>query len=93
LDLLNKMNDTTTDGIRHQLSVFLSKTESERFRIGDELNEFGRSILIQSIREEYPLIHDSDLQIEIFHRIYSSYFSEDEMNRIILSLKEYLKTQ
>jgi hypothetical protein len=85
------MTDTTFEIAFKQLEIMLLKSESERFRIGDELNVFGRKILESSIRREYPGITEIDLKIEVFKKCYSSVYSPEELNRIILSIKAYWK--
>lgn len=87
------MTDTTSEIAAKQLEIMLLKSESERFRIGDELNAFGRKVLEGSIRKEYPGISEIDLRIEVFKRCYSSFYSPDELNRIILSIKDYWQGQ
>jgi hypothetical protein len=88
------MKDSTPDIVRKQLDIILSKSESDRFRLGDELNDFGRKVLEGSIRQEHPLISEIDLKTEVFKRCYASFFSPDELDRIILSMRAYfLKEQ
>ena len=87
------MTDTSPEIEKIQLEIMLSKSESERFRIGDELNAFGRKVLENSIRREFPGISEIDLKIELFRRCYVSYFSQDEIDRIVLSMKTYLQNE
>jgi hypothetical protein len=87
------MKDSLPETIKSQLEIMMSKSESERFRIGDEFNKFGRKILENSIRQEHPGIPDTDVKIEVFKRCYSSYFSPDELQRILLSMREYWSEQ
>ena len=86
------MNDTIPEISRMQLEIFLSKSDSERFRIGDEFNAFGRTIIEDSVRSENPGISEIDLKIEIFARCYRSYFALDEFRRILCSMREYLES-
>jgi len=83
------MTDTTRGISRIQFEIMLSKTETERFIIGDEIVLFGRRVVESSIRQKYPEISDTDLKIEVFKRCYSSFFSPDELQKIILSMKAY----
>ena len=83
------MTDTISEIVSKQLEIMLLKSESERFRIGDELNLFGRKVLESSIRQEYPGITEIDLKIEVFKKCYSSFYSPEELNRIILSIRDY----
>lgn len=84
------MTDRTPQIIQKQLEIILSKSESERFRIGNELNAFGRNVLGSSICHEYPGISGIDLKIEVFKRCYTAFYSGDELTRIILSMRDYL---
>jgi hypothetical protein len=90
---LKLMKDTLPDIEKIQLAIILSKSESERFRIGYEMNTFGRKVLEGSILQEYPGISWINLKIEVFKRCYSSFYSPEELNRIIHSMREYLKGQ
>lgn len=85
------MTDTIPEITRKQLEIFLSKSESERFRIGDDFCVFGRMLLENSIRTENPGMSEIDIRIEVFRRCYSSFFSPDELNRIIVSMRAYLE--
>jgi len=57
------------------------------------LNAFGRKVLESSIRREYPLISEIDLKTEVFKRCYASFFSSDELTRIILSMRAFLQKE
>jgi len=84
------MTDTTEEAARKQFEILLSKTESERFRIGDELSSFGIRVLKSSIRNELPGISETELKIEVFRRCYQKDFSPEEMERILQSMRNYL---
>jgi hypothetical protein len=85
--------DTTSETGMKQLEIMLSKSESERFRIGDGLNAFGRRVLENSIRQEYPGIPEIDLKIEVFKRCYGAFYSHDELDRITQSMRNYWQVQ
>jgi len=84
------MTDTSAEIRSKQLGIFLAKTEAERFRIGDELNDFGRKVIESLIRQEQPGICDADLKINVFKRCYSTLFPPDELKKIIHSMRVYL---
>ena len=84
------MTDTTSEILTKQIEIFLMKSESERFRIGNDLNKFGRKVVESSIRQDHPGISQFDLKIEVFKRCYNDFYSPDELSRIILSMKNYL---
>jgi hypothetical protein len=83
------MTDTSAEIRARQLGIFLSKTEAERFRIGDELNDFGRRVIASTIRQEHPGISEKDLKINVFTRCYSALFTPDELEKIIRSMRDY----
>ncbi len=84
------MSDTTGEAARKQIEILLSKTEGERFRIGDELSSFGIRILESTIRNEIPGISETDLKTEVFRRCYMKDFSPEEMKLILESMRHYL---
>jgi len=84
------MKDTASEMVIKQLEIFLSKSESERFRIGNDLNMFGRKVLESSILQEHPGISQIDLNIEVFKRCYNDFYSPDELSRIVLLMRKYL---
>ncbi len=80
------MKDTLPEIKKLQLEIMLSKSISERFRIGDELNTFGRKVMENSILPEYPGISEIELKIIVFRRCYSTFNSPDELDKIVLAL-------
>jgi hypothetical protein len=87
------MKDTLPYIKKLQLEIMLSKSISERFRIGDELNTFGRKVLENSILLEHPEISDVELKIKVFRRCYSTFYSPDELDKIVLALRNYWQRQ
>jgi hypothetical protein len=85
------MTDTTSEILQKQIEIFQSKSESARFRIGDDLNIFGREVLESSIRQDHPGINAVDLKVEVFRRCYHEFFSQEELSRIIISMRDYLE--
>ena len=86
------MNDTTIEMRKKQLEIIFSKTTKERFMLGVEIIDYVRTIVENSIKIENPGISEIDLKIAVFKRSYSKDFSENELNKIILSMKEYHNT-
>ena len=83
------MPDTSEKISNKQIEILLSKSEEERFKIGDELASFGRKVLESSIRNENPKISEIDLKTEVFKRSYSTEFSPEEINLIIDSKSDF----
>ena len=84
------MKDTTSDIELKQLEIFLSKSKSERFMIVNDLTIFGRKVLESSILQGHPGISSVDLKIEVFKRCYIDFFSGEELDRILVSMRNYL---
>ena len=87
------MNDTTEEVLKKQIEILLSKSEGERFKIGDELSVFGRRVLESSVRAERPGISETEIKTEVFRRCYSQFYSTDQMNLITKSMREYLNKE
>lgn len=84
------MSDTTEEISMKQVEILLSKSEEERFIIGDELASFGRKVLESSIRNENPGISEIDLKTEVFKRCYSMEYSPEELHKIINAMRAFL---
>jgi len=84
------MSDTSDEARAVQFGIFQSKTEEERFIIGDELASFGRKVIESSILHEYPMIPESELKIEVFKRYYSMFFPPEKMVEIISDMRAFL---
>jgi hypothetical protein len=84
------MTDTPEDIVKKQIGILLSKTEEERFKIGDELSAFGRKVVESSIRQEIPGISEVNLKTEVFRRCFSTVYSPEEMNSILASMRNFL---
>lgn len=85
------MIDTHSDIYIKQLEIFLSKSDSERFQVCEDLIVFGRKILESAIIQENKSLSDVDLQVEVFKRCYANQFNPEELNRIADSMKQYLQ--
>lgn len=83
------MNSLLPKDLKQQLDIFLEKSESERFAIGDAFMEFGQQLLEQSIRESHPGITKTDLALEVFRRRYGSEFSPEELEKILDSMTSF----
>jgi hypothetical protein len=87
------MADTTKEILKKQVEIYLSKSESERFLISDELNIFGRKVLESAVHQEYPDISPIDLKIEVFKRCYKDFYSTNVLDRIIVSMRNFLSSE
>lgn len=83
------MQDTTEEILNIQRQIFNNKTPQERFLIGNDLINLGRTIVESSIKQQNVNISDIDLKIEVFKRYYSNYFDVKELELIIFAMKKY----
>ena len=83
------MLDTTTEMVQKQREIFFLKTSNERFLIGAETIAFGRIMVESSIKQKEPKISELDLKISVFKRYYESIYSNNELEKIINSMKYY----
>jgi len=84
------MLDTSHEIQQKQLEIIFAKTPQERFLIGAETIDFGRTMVESSIKQQNPGICELDLKIAVFKRYYSTIFEKEEMDRIIRSLINYM---
>ena len=83
------MLDTTTEMVQKQREIFFLKTSNERFLIGAETIAFGRVMVESSIKQKEPEISELDLKISVFKRYYENFYSKNELEKIINSMKHY----
>ena len=83
------MTDTSIEILNKQREILFQKSMKERFKIGAETIDFGRTIVASSIKKKYPLISEIDLKISIFKRYYENVFTKKELNLIIQSMLNY----
>jgi len=83
------MLDTPDHIAKRQFEILVSKTPDERFSILNQFIDFGRKLVENNIKHNNPEISELDLKIAVFKRIYSSCFSNNEMEKIIASLTDF----
>ena len=74
-----------------QREIFNRKTPNERSKIAAEFIDFGHQVLVNSIRTQHLNISEAELKVEVFKRLYSTYFSQNELITIIGELENYWK--
>lgn len=83
------MTDTPPDVDQLFSRFIMAKSVTERFRMGFEMMRDGRRIVECSINRQYSDWPEADRQVAVFERFYRGDFSEDELERIKISLREY----
>ena len=81
------MNDTSPEAKAKQFEIIFSKTEAERFKMGLEMMEEVRLIVLEGIRQQHPGISEVNLKIEFFKRYYTNDFTQDQSADIIRWIK------
>ena len=87
------MTGTRPDIYIKQLEIFLSKSDTERFQVCEDLMIFGRSIIESAIIQENKSLSIVDLKVAVFKRCYANQFNPEELNRITDSMKQYLQKE
>ncbi|MCK4664160.1 MAG: hypothetical protein KAT68_14930 [Bacteroidales bacterium] len=87
------MLDTSNEIQQKQLEIILAKTPQERFLIGTETIDFGRTLVESGIKQKNSKISELNLKIEVFKRYYSDVFNDDEIEKIIQSFINYQKNK
>lgn len=63
------MNDTSVEIEKKYKEIIMSKSNDARFKMGLEMTEFGRQLMIAGIKAEIPGIKEKQLNIELLKRI------------------------
>jgi hypothetical protein len=85
------MQDTTNEMLQKQREIYFNKSSNERFLIGAETIDFGKTIVESSIKQMHPDILPIDLKVAVFKRYYENCFSKKELEIIINSMISYFK--
>jgi hypothetical protein len=83
------MEDTSAEIQRLQREIIFGKTMQERFAIGIDAINFGRTIVINSIRNANPDISEVELKIALLKLYYESVYSKEEFDLIVKALITY----
>jgi len=82
------MDDTSPEMKKKYREMLMEKSPQERMRMGMEMTEMARTIVISSIKEAFPDITPSELKQKLFLRFYRRDFSEEQKERILAYLAE-----
>ncbi len=63
------MKDTSKHMQEYQYKLVMSKTPVERFRMGLEMTEAGRELMLIGIRNEKPGLSEEEYRIELLRRV------------------------
>ena len=63
------MQDTSIEMQEFQYNLIMSKTPEERFRMGLEMIEFGREMMLFGIRNQKPGLSEEEERIELLKRL------------------------
>jgi len=85
------MQDTPANIVRMQKEIFMSKSPGERLRICLQMTDFARTLTETKIKAKTPDITASSLKAEVFKLFYKDYFSEKDLAKIALWLKNVEK--
>ena len=83
---LGSMDDTSPEITKKVCEMFQSKTPIERLKIGCSMYETSKYLVTKYILENTPDISEEGLRQELFLRFYSSDFTPDQREKIVLHL-------
>jgi hypothetical protein len=83
------MNDTPPHIQKKFIEMYLTKSPSERMRMGCSMFQMVKTLLIQRILASKPGISRADLRKEIFTQIYGEDFAPDQLAKILKHLEKY----
>jgi hypothetical protein len=83
------MKDTSEEIQKIQRDIIFHKTMKERFNIGAETINLGRTIVISNIRKSNPKISETELKVALLKRYYESFYNIEEFELIIQSVIAY----
>ena len=76
------MSDTPTDIQQMYSDFIMSKSVTERFRMGFDMSNEGRRMIEWSVTRQHPDWSTGQLKAAVFERMYRDDFTADEMKRI-----------
>ena len=86
------MNDTPDFIRKKQIEIFLSKSETDKWRLGlGMIDEVWHSVK-QRISIENPHFSKAELMVALFKRYYKNDFTDLELNTISKQLLQYHQT-
>lgn len=80
------MNDTPLHVQKLYSEFIMSKSVTERFRMGFDMSNDGRRMIEYSVARQHPDWSTGQLKAAVFERIYRDDFAADEMERIKASI-------
>lgn len=87
------MNDTPDHVRRLYADFIMSKSYSERFKMGFEMADVGQRMVEQQFLLIHPDWSIGEIKAAVFERIYRDDFAEDEMSRIKASFISFYNSQ
>ena len=83
------MNDTPDEIMEMQHKIFFAKSEEQRFLFAMQMVEDGFELSKAAIRNENPSISEKDLKLDLFKKLYSTDFSDEEFEIISSHLNSH----
>lgn len=83
------MKDTHDEMDKKQLEIWLSKPLSERQKIAGDLIDFGKRLMTDAIRKQFPHFNELEVRIEFYKRAYGNEIKGIEMKKLIESTTNY----
>jgi ParB-like chromosome segregation protein Spo0J len=83
------VHDTPKHILQKQFEIIYAKPVQERARMGFEMLSLFKKLVENRIRRTYPYISPIELKLKVFEEMYKEDFTQEQMQNILQSMKEY----
>lgn len=80
------MNDTHPEIEKKFQEMLMKKSPQERLRMGCEMFDAAKQIVVSSLRQENPNISPAELRQKVFLRFYKDDFTPAQLEKILARL-------
>ncbi|SFE69955.1 hypothetical protein [Thermoflexibacter ruber] len=83
------VHDTPKHILQKQFEIIYAKPVQERARMGFEMLSLFKKLVENRIRRTCPYLSPIEFKLKVFEEMYKEDFSEEQMQNILQSMKEF----
>jgi hypothetical protein len=83
------MTNTPDIVLQKQSEIIQAKPLIERLKMGFEMTELSRTIILNQIRQERPELNEIELKIELLKTFYRDDFDDATLHKIAEEMRRY----
>jgi 6-pyruvoyl-tetrahydropterin synthase len=87
------MDDTPEFIKQKQHEIIMAKSAAERLDMAFEMAEFGRLMVRDRVRRQFPDLSEAEIQAKFIREYYYDRFSEEEFQRIDAHMLKYYQPE